>query len=163
MNKNHSTADRLNAISEQVLCIGCGLCQSIAEPDVLKVRKSANGYERPIITGKLDHATVDKIHGTCSGTRVEGLPERLIEADTKMDNVWGPWRRAVRAWAAEPEIRFEGSTGGVLMTLGIYLLESGRVDFALHAKADGTSDRKAEFSPVSMELSQEFALKTAPN
>ncbi len=126
---------RLYAIVEQALCIGCGLCQAVAGPDKVKMTKVASGYERPLVVGDLDHATVDRIYDTCPGTRVEGLPERLIEADSKLDNVWGPWRRMVRAWASDPEVRFEGSTGGVLSALASYLLSSKRVDFILHAKA----------------------------
>jgi coenzyme F420 hydrogenase subunit beta len=41
----------------------------------------------------------------------------------------------VRAWASDPEVRFEGSTGGVLSALASYMLASGRVGFILHAKA----------------------------
>ncbi len=130
---------RLYAIVEQALCIGCGLCQAVAGSDKVRMTKVASGYERPLVVGDLDHATVDRIYETCPGTRVEGLPQRLVEADTKVDNVWGPWRRMVRAWASDPEVRFEGSTGGVLSALASYLLSSGRVDFVLHAKAS-TSD-----------------------
>ena len=66
------------------------------------------------------------------------LPTELIEDDTKQDNVWGPWRRMVRTWASDEAIRFEGSTGGVLTALGLYLLKSKRVDFILQAKASTT-------------------------
>ena len=48
--------------------------------------------------------------------------------------MWGPWRRIVRAWAADPDVRFEGSTGGVLTALGQYLLRTGRVDAVLHTR-----------------------------
>lgn len=130
-----SPEDRLYRIVEEGLCIGCGLCQSVAGPDAIKMKKTPNGFERPIVTGDLSHETVDDIYDTCPGTRIEGLPERLVEPDTKHDNVWGAWRRMSLSWAAEPEIRHEGSTGGVLTALGIYLLESGRVDFILHARA----------------------------
>jgi coenzyme F420 hydrogenase subunit beta len=44
----------------------------------------------------------------------------------------------VRAWAGDPEVRFEGSTGGVLTALGVYLLESKRVDFILQVKTSTT-------------------------
>ena len=130
-----SPAERLSAIVEQGLCIGCGLCESLAGPDTLRMALDAEGRERPVVVGELEHAVVDAICDTCPGVHVEGLPERLIDAGTKIDNVWGPWRRIRRAWAADPELRFEGSTGGVLSALASYLLSSGRVRFVLHAKA----------------------------
>ncbi len=129
---------RLNAISEQSLCIGCGLCQSVAGPNRIKVRKTATGNLRPVVAGDLDDDLVDCIYDVCPGTRIEGLPESELDSDTKRNPVWGPWRRIVRAWASDPQIRFEGSTGGVLTALAAYLLSSRRVKFILHAKASTT-------------------------
>ncbi len=129
-----SPTERLYAIVEQGLCIGCGLCQAIA-PDAIEVRKTDTGFEVPVVVGDLDHATVDTVYDICPGTRIDGLPARLVEPDTIVDPVWGPWRRIVRSWAGDPEVRHVGSTGGVLTALGQYLLTSGRVDFLLHAKA----------------------------
>lgn len=131
--------DRLYAIVEQGLCIGCGICQAIAGPENVSVTKVASGYERPVVIGDLTHETVDVIYDVCPGTRVEGLPEQLVEPDTLIDAVWGPWRRIVRAWAGDAHVRFEGSTAGVLTALGQYLLSSGRVSFVLHAKASTTN------------------------
>jgi coenzyme F420 hydrogenase subunit beta len=36
-------ADRLHAIVEQGLCTGCGICQSVAGSEVVRVQKVANG------------------------------------------------------------------------------------------------------------------------
>lgn len=135
MSASPTPVERLYAIVEQALCVGCGLCQAVAGPDRIKLVKTDTGEQRPLVVGDLDDATVDRIYDTCPGTRVEGLPDRLIEDDTRIDNVWGPWRRMVRAWASDPVVRFEGSTGGVLSALAGYLLASRRVDFILHAKA----------------------------
>ncbi len=79
--------ERLNAISEQGLCTGCGLCQAVAGPDRVRVVKTETGYERPVPQGRLDHVTVDRIYDTCPGVRTEGLPEKLIGPETKIDNV----------------------------------------------------------------------------
>lgn len=134
-----SPADRLSAIVEQGLCIGCGICQAVAGPDAVRVVKTTTGWEQPVVVGDLDHATVDRIHDTCPGTRIEGLPERLVDPDAHLDPVWGTWHRMVRAWAADPVVRHEGSTGGVLTALAGYLLDAGRVDFVLHVRASTTT------------------------
>ena len=134
MNVKPTPKQRLDAIVEQGLCIGCGLCEAVAGTERVRVTKTMSGFEQPVVVGELDHETVDRIYDVCPGTRIEGLPERLVEEDTHIDNVWGPWRRMVRAWAGDDEIRFEGSTGGVMTALGIYLLESKRVDFILQVK-----------------------------
>ena len=117
------------------MCIGCGLCQSVAGPDAVKVERVESGYECPVVVGELDHETVDRILDVCPGTRLDGLPGRLVDADTRHDLIWGPYRRMVRAWASDPEVRYRGSTGGVLTALGQFLVTSGRVDFVLHVRA----------------------------
>jgi coenzyme F420 hydrogenase subunit beta len=127
--------DRLYDIVEQGLCIGCGLCESVAGRETVAMMKVQSGYQHPVVVGDLDHATVDTIYDVCPGTRVEGLPGRLITDDTTIDAVWGPWRRIALGWAGDPVVRHEGSTGGVLTALAQYLLTSGRVDFVLHVKA----------------------------
>lgn len=139
VNQQPTPEARLYRIPEQGMCIGCGLCQSVAGPDRIKVVKTKTGDQRPVVVGALDHETVDRIYAVCPGTRLEGLPQRLIDDDTHIDNVWGAWRRIVLAWAGDPEVRFQGSTAGVLSALASYLLSSKRVDFILHAKASTTT------------------------
>ena len=135
MSRTETPKARLEAIVEQGLCIGCGLCQAVVGAERVRVVKTTSGYLHPVVVGELDHAQVDRVYAVCPGTRIEGLPQRLIDEDTHVDNVWGPWRRIVRAWAADDEMRFEGATGGVLTALAAYLLESSRVNFVLHARA----------------------------
>lgn len=127
--------DRLLRIVDDGLCIGCGLCQSVAGPEKVRVVKAANGELRPEIVRDLTHADVDRIYATCPGTRVEGLPSERIAEAPLVDPVWGPLQRVVLGWAADPAVRHEGSTAGVLTALAQYLLSSGRVDFILHVKA----------------------------
>ena len=121
--------ERLYKIVEDGVCIGCGLCEAVAGREKVRAVKVTTSNIRPVATTALDHEAVDRIYDVCPGTRVDGLPERLIDENTLIDHVWGAYQRIVLAHAGEPEVRFEGSTGGVLTALGIYLLESGRVDF----------------------------------
>ena len=132
-----SPEDRLYRIVEEGLCIGCGLCESLAGSDCVQMQVVESGFERPVAVGPLDHETVDAIYDTCPGTRVEGLPPAVAQAAADHDLVWGPHEYFVEAWAADPSVRHEGATGGVLTALGQYLVASGEVGFVLHAKAGG--------------------------
>ena len=138
MKHDSSPGERLYAIVEQGLCIGCGLCQAVAGEERIRVTKTQSGFEQPVATGELDHELVDRIYDVCPGTRIEGLPRRLLEDDTHLDNVWGPWRRMAHAWAADDGVRFEGSTGGVMTALGMYLLQSRRIEFILQVKTSSS-------------------------
>ena len=73
--------DRLYAIVEQGLCIGCGLCEAIA-PDSIAVRKAETGFEVPVVIGAIDDTIVDRVYDICPGTRMEGLPDRLVDVST---------------------------------------------------------------------------------
>ncbi len=135
MTSTQSATQRLYDIVEQGLCIGCGLCESVAGRETVTMMKVPSGYQHPVVIGELDHATVDTIYDVCPGTRVDGLPDGLISDGATVDPVWGPWRRIALGWAGDPVVRYEGSTGGVLTALAQYLLNTRRVDFILHVKA----------------------------
>lgn len=135
LQENLAPTERLYKVVTDAMCIGCGLCQSIAGSERVQMRLVENLTERPVVTGELDAETVDRIYRVCPATRIEGLPEALVDSASRYDRVWGIWRRLVLAWAAEPDIRYLGSTGGVLTALALYLLEQREVDFIVHARA----------------------------
>jgi coenzyme F420 hydrogenase subunit beta len=122
------------------------------------MNKTRNGYLQPVVVGELDDNTVDKIYDVCPGTRIEGLPQKLVEQDTHFDNVWGQWRRMVRAWASDRDVRFEAATGGVLTALAGYLLKSKRVEFILHTK---TSTTEPSFGEPTLSFSQADVFEAA--
>jgi len=130
--------DRLYRIVRDAMCIGCGLCQSVSGAGVVSIRKVENGYLRPVVTGALTHEIADRIYETCPATRLDGLPQRLIDPGTNTDIVWGNYRQIVRAHASDSQVRFQGSTGGVLTALCQFLLQSRKVDFILQVRADAS-------------------------
>lgn len=127
--------NELGDIVEQAMCIGCGLCQGIAGADAIRMEKSPSGYLVPQIGGAPTKQQLETILDTCPSKRLHTLPADEITETTHQDPVWGPYRKLVHGWASDPEIRFEGASGGTLTALAAYLLESGNVDFILHAKA----------------------------
>ena len=128
-----SPAERLNLITEHAMCIGCGICRSVARRGRIAFEVVQNGTFRPIADPALTHEEMDRIMDICPGTRVDGLPEHEIHPDSQVDDVWGVWRGIYACWSAEPAVRHQAATGGVLTGLGLYLVESGEVDFLLHA------------------------------
>ena len=150
--------DRFYKIIEDGLCIGCGLCQSVAGENNIRVKKGPTGDLRPHVVRDLDEATVDKIYATCPSTRVEPLPPELIDAAPKNDLVWGPYYRLTYGWAGRSTVRHEGSTAGVLTALGQYLLKSKRVKFILHVKQSST---EANFGEPILSFTQTEVLEGA--
>jgi coenzyme F420 hydrogenase subunit beta len=133
-------ADGLLEINEIVtggLCIGCGLCKSIAGAKHLRMVTTPEGRERPVEAEPLSRETLATINAVCPGTRIEGARPETLPEGVETDPIWGPAAPStlVIAHASDPAVRFRGAAGGVLTALGQYLLRSGEVELVLHVKA----------------------------
>jgi len=128
--------NNLSDIVKNGLCIGCGLCQSIAGKDSIEILMSSKGRLEPKEVKKLSSETFNKILNVCPGVIVEGLPKEQIDTRAKHDLVWGYYLSLYYAWSTDDKIRFESSTGGLLNGLSLYLLESKKVSFILHTVTD---------------------------
>lgn len=119
------------------LCIGCGLCKSIAGAARIRMVTTPEGRERPLVASPLPREVLETINAVCPGTSIEGARPETFAADTETDLIWGPAAPSslVIAHAGDPEARFRAAAGGVLTALGQYLLRSGEVDLVLHVKA----------------------------
>ena len=111
----------LSEIVENGLCIGCGLCRSLAGLGAVEMVMTPEGRERPVARQALDMATLTRINAVCPGTRIAGPPPEQARNAKLMDAVWGPAERLVLGLAGDPMVRFCGSGGGVLTALGQFL------------------------------------------
>jgi coenzyme F420 hydrogenase subunit beta len=126
------------------LCIGCGLCRAIAGPERLEIAMTPEGRERPLVRTPLDAATLERINAVCPGTHVDGAVEGTQSKSAATDLIWGPAEHLAIGYASDPDVRYRGSTGGLLTALGQFLLESGRVKFILHVAAAKTAPMRSE-------------------
>ena len=113
------------------MCIGCGLCEALTGGRV-KMVMTGRGSLRPSPADGFTPEEDARLVAACPGA----VAEARVEAGCRSDPVWGAYRSMVRAWAAHPDVRYEGATGGVLTALGMHALRTGRVDFVLHVGAD---------------------------
>jgi coenzyme F420 hydrogenase subunit beta len=129
----------IEQIVTQGFCMGCGLCQSIAGLENIRLTMNAEGGERPVVVGAVDDKTLELINAACPGIHAEGyVHETWIEADLpapELHPIWGPTRWMGTGHASDPWVRHHASSGGALSALGLYLLSSGKVDFILHVEA----------------------------
>jgi len=144
----------LSEIVENGLCIGCGLCRSIAGPGDVEMVMTPEGRERPVARRVLDKPTLAKINAVCPGTRITGPPPAQMNEAASTDTVWGPVERLVLGYAGDTTTRFVGSGGGTLTALGQFLLNSGRVKFVLHVAASQSmpmhTERRLSFDAASV-------------
>ena len=134
----------LGEIVEGGLCIGCGLCQAVAGADHIQIVLTPEGRERPVARRPLDEPTLERINAICPGTRIEGAAIDAGGSRATHDLVWGPAEHLAIGYAADPEVRYRASTGGVLTALGQFLLASGRAKFILHVAASGTEPMRTK-------------------
>jgi len=125
----------VQTIVQEGLCIGCGLCQSLAGPDHIRMSMSGEGGERPVVLAPLDEAVLRMINVVCPGLNVEGYVPDSGDPPVEIDPIWGPTRFMAIGHATDPDVRFHASSGGALSALGIHLLEQNHVDFILHVAA----------------------------
>lgn len=134
----------LNEIVTAGLCIGCGLCQGVLGSDKVQMVMTPEGRERPLASPALSLEDQERLNGFCPGVRVEGADPDRLAADTPVDEIWGPAAMLAFAHAADPAVRHQGSTGGILSALGQFLLASGRVRFVLHVQAAAAAPMRSE-------------------
>ncbi len=131
-------------IVESGLCIGCGLCESIAGQRRIRLVMTPEGRERPAVLEPLDRQTLALINAVCPGVTVVGPDPNLAAAKVRWDAIWGPALRIAKGHARDPQVRFQASAGGGLSALATYLLERGEVDFILHVAAAREKPMRSE-------------------
>jgi coenzyme F420 hydrogenase subunit beta len=138
-----SAALSIEAIVEAGLCIGCGLCRSIA-PDAITMEMSSKGALLPVVRNPLGNDELGVINQVCPGIGVDGPDPETLSVGTRQDTIWGPALLMAKGYAGDPEVRFRCSAGGATSALGIHLLDSREVDFVLHVRASRTQPMRSE-------------------
>src|SRR6185437_4383215 len=115
------------------LCSGCGLCESVAGSDRVRMTMTPIGQLRPKVSGPLPEPVLAEALVVCPGVEVRG-PK--AEPGVAVHPVWGPIASLARGWSTDPGVRHRSSAGGVLSALALYLLERDEADAVLHVRAD---------------------------
>lgn len=128
-----SSIDReVSRVVESGNCSGCGACCLLDAG--LRMRLDANGYARPIRVAPARPGTVTApFERICPGAVVVAPQRRAGELH---NDALGSASAAWQAWATDPEVRFRGSSGGVLTAIVRWLLESGEASEAVEAVRD---------------------------
>jgi len=91
---------------------------------------------RPIFDDPACHDCTDCVE-ICPAARVNGnLELGHIPKQHEGDHEFGPTLEIWEGWATDPEIRFKGSSGGLLSALSLYCLEQESFAGVIHAGMD---------------------------
>lgn len=124
---------------ERDLCCGCGVCVA-AEPDAIRMVDDIDLGRRPVVA---DDATLDaSVHAICPGLYLDPASTDVasdlgadLDLDPDASAMWGPVLEVWEGYASDEEIRFRGSSGGVVTALAAFALDHGVADGVCHVRA----------------------------
>lgn len=116
------------------LCTGCGVCAYV-RPDRYAMDDAPRHGRRPRVLQDAA-ADPDEALAACPGPRLEhefdaADPELVHE----LIDGWGPVYEVWEGYAADPEIRSAGSSGGAITALALHALEAQGMRGVLHVAA----------------------------
>ncbi len=103
-------------------CTGCGLCHSVLN---VEMQKNDKGFKYPCLRES------DAIW--CRNVCPAGGYALKKYAD---GSIWGGYKSSWLGWSINNDIRFRASTGGIITTLCIYLIDKKIVDGIIHVSKD---------------------------
>lgn len=119
---------RLDKVLQHNLCAGCGACAFVGRDHGVTMLDIPTVGKRPVGVENLPDRLKDEIATVCPGYQVRS-PGWHEAAPDESELLVGPTERIWEGWAADPELRWAGSSGGVVTALATYALE--RLDMAL--------------------------------
>lgn len=127
----------VSKVVESGNCTGCGGCTLVYSQ--LRMGLHPDGFLRPerkgptLARGEWSSEQDDRFRSICPGCRVDAPTEGVRDHP-----VFGRYMDAWQAHAVDPEVRFAGSSGGVLTALSSWLVETGRVESVAGVSGAGT-------------------------
>ncbi len=118
------------------LCTGCGACFYACRKGGISLVNVESVGIRPRFKSA-DCASCTECLSICPGYSVDAsLVSGHAARPTEADHEFGPALEIWEGYAADPEIRYKASSGGLLTALALYCLENENMEFALHTGMD---------------------------
>jgi coenzyme F420 hydrogenase subunit beta len=135
----HGFSRRIATLKDVVdwgLCTGCGACYyACSRQGIFLVNIESVGI-RPRFDSSACAGCTDCL-SICPGNSVDGdLATGHDLNGAEAHPAVGPALEVWEGYAGDPEIRFQGSSGGVLSALALYCLECEDMEFVLHTGVD---------------------------
>ena len=123
-------------VAERQLCCGCGVCAYLSLSEIEMVDTLDYG-RRPLVARHPPHDPRSaEALAACPGLRLEHSFDRHDPAlIPELTAGWGSIREVWEGYAADPEIRFAGSSGGAASALALYAIERAGFAGVLHITA----------------------------
>ncbi|MCC2594609.1 Coenzyme F420 hydrogenase/dehydrogenase, beta subunit C-terminal domain [Tessaracoccus sp. OS52] len=126
---------RIDTVIERRLCSGCGACAYVGANHGVEMVDFPNVGKRPVGVKQLPLFVKDQIADACPGSQVRAADWGKHKPD-RDEVLVGPAARIWEGWATDKEIRWAGSSGGVVTALAAYALEKLDMSLVVHTGMD---------------------------
>ncbi|MEN6383761.1 MAG: Coenzyme F420 hydrogenase/dehydrogenase, beta subunit C-terminal domain [Phycisphaerales bacterium] len=117
------------------LCCGCGACGYI-NPEAIEMIDTLDYGRRPRFCDGADISSAKESMAVCPGIELNRPPmPKEMTGQEDIYRVWGPVLGVWEGHAVDPQVRFEGSSGGVATALALYAIEKQNMAGALHVRS----------------------------
>lgn len=116
------------------LCTGCGACVYACNNHAVSLVNIQSVGLRPTFTN--DCGSCSSCLSICPGYSVDAQLATPVAGSSRADEEFGSTLEIWEGYASDPEIRYQGSSGGVLSALALFCLEQEKMGFVLHTAGD---------------------------
>lgn len=116
------------------MCTGCGACAFACDKSLVSLVNIESVGIRPKFSGTCGSCT--NCLSICPGYSLDAELATGDADDERATEEFGSTLEIWEGYAADPEIRYRGSSGGVLSALALYCLERENMGFVLHTGSD---------------------------
>ncbi len=114
-------------VIKKELCTGCGVCSSVFYG---KIEIQNADYNRPVVNQKLSKTETKIFNQICPGINQASISGKNVHP------VWGPVQSAGIGFSNDAEIRYRGSSGGIVTQTLLYALDSKLADMVVQIASD---------------------------
>jgi coenzyme F420 hydrogenase subunit beta len=156
-------ADTIQDVVSRHLCMGCGTCAA-ARPDIVRMVDTVEQGRRPLIASDASPAASQALAQVCPGRAIDSPPPVTGGRADYTHAAWGPVLEVWEGHATDPELRFNGSSGGVVSALGLFCIEQRSYAGAVQvrARADAPLFNESVISRSRSEVLAASASRYAP-
>lgn len=135
---NITQPSSIESVVRRHLCTGCGACAGIA-PRLFRMEDNPGTGLRPVrVGGRADPAGERGALAVCPGAGAGPKPAPALPAfppsDVPCASEWGSVMEVWEGHAADPAMRWRGSSGGAASALAAFALESGVAEGVVHVR-----------------------------